>query len=64
MNAHAQATASPYFWLGRLSWALAEQAKAGSRESRDTLSQFLDSGVLEDVNARDVADELRKELER
>lgn len=49
---------SPFFWLGRLSMAVALQVRAGASEGREALEEFLASSLP----TPELRDMIRKEL--
>ena len=58
--AHAQAVESPWYFLGRLSMAVALQVKAGAEDGREALEEFLASPVP----TPELRDMLRKEMKK
>lgn len=60
VHPHALAVESPYYFLGRLSMAVALQVKGGAHEGREALEEFLASPVP----TPELRDMLRKEMKR
>lgn len=60
VHPHALAVESPYYFLGRLSMAVALQVKGGAQEGREALEEFLASPVPTDELRTMIRKELRK----